>query len=181
MRILTETITSPTLINQIQTLLQAFPQARWDQYNPVNRDNVRDGARMAFGQDVDTHYRFDQATVVVSLDADFLGAMPGYVRYARDFSNQRRVRANKKQMNRLYVIESTTTITGTMADHRLPLRRARAELLTRGAASEAELEAVVAEVKATVAGWAKFAQESPAPDAATALDYVYADPEVLAV
>lgn len=66
-------------------------------------------------------------------------------------------------------------------EEREPLRRARAELLARGAASEAELDAVVAEVKATVAGWAKFAQESPLPDAATALDYVYADPEVLAV
>jgi Fe-S-cluster-containing dehydrogenase component len=68
---------------------------------------------------VDTRYHFENADVVVALDADFLGCGPGRVRYARDFVDQRRVRGGRTTMNRLYVVESTPTLTGAMADHRL--------------------------------------------------------------
>jgi MoCo/4Fe-4S cofactor protein with predicted Tat translocation signal len=122
LRILTETVTSPTLTNQLRQLLAKFPRAKWHQYEPVNRDNAQAGARLAFGNNVNTVYRFDNADVILSLDADFLFAGPGNVRYARDFVGKRRVRQNKSEMNRLYVIEATPSVTGSMADHRLALR-----------------------------------------------------------
>src|SRR2546427_8100492 len=40
---------------------------------------------------VNTVYRFDQADVILALDADFPGSGPGSVRYARDFADRRRV------------------------------------------------------------------------------------------
>ena len=122
LRILTETVTSPTLTNQLRQLLAKFPRAKWHQYEPVNRDNAQAGARLAFGNNVNTVYRFDNADVILSLDADFLFAGPGNVRHARDFVGKRRVRQNKSEMNRLYVIEATPSVTGSMADHRLALR-----------------------------------------------------------
>ena len=122
LRILTETITSPTLANQLRQLLAKFPRAKWHQYEPVNRDNARAGARLAFGEDINTIYRIENADVILSLDADFLFAGPASVRYARDFAGKRRVRQGKTDMNRLYVIEATPSVTGSMADHRLPLR-----------------------------------------------------------
>jgi molybdopterin-containing oxidoreductase family iron-sulfur binding subunit len=119
---LTETVTSPTLTAQLQAFLSAFPSATWHQYEPVNRDNVYAGAQLAFGEPVETLYRFDQAEVVLSLDADFLSTFPGSVRYARDFASRRRVAGPEGgQINRLYAIETTPTVTGAMADHRLPL------------------------------------------------------------
>jgi pyruvate dehydrogenase E1 component alpha subunit len=66
-------------------------------------------------------------------------------------------------------------------EEREPLRRAQQRLKAEGAATEAEIEAVHAQVKALVAEWVAFAHASPLPDAATALDFVYADPEVMAV
>ena len=79
-RFLTESIISPTLGAQMRELLTAFPQAKWHQYEPVNRDNVRAGAMMAFGQPVNTTYRFDQAERILSLDCDFLApTFPGFV------------------------------------------------------------------------------------------------------
>ncbi len=125
LRILTETVTSPTLASQIQALLAKYPEAKWHQYEPVNRDNAREGARLAFGQVVETQYRFDKADVVLSLDADFLGGGPGSVRYARDFMQRRRAGTSGGDMNRLYVVESTPSLTGSMADHRLPLAASR--------------------------------------------------------
>ena len=59
-------------------------------YEPVNRDNVLEGAKLAFGQPVETRYDFSKADVIVSLDADFLYAgFPGNVRYIRDFAKRR--------------------------------------------------------------------------------------------
>ncbi|MGA9073881.1 MAG: molybdopterin oxidoreductase, partial [Candidatus Sulfotelmatobacter sp.] len=97
-----------------------YPQAKWHVYEPVNRDNVLEGAKLAFGQPVETRYDFEKADVIVSLDADFLYAgFPGNVRYIRDFAKRRNPDGN---MNRLYVIESTPTTTGAKADHRIPTR-----------------------------------------------------------
>ncbi len=135
LRILTETLTSPTLVNQIQALLAAFPSAKWYQYEPTGRDSAMAGARLAFGQDVHALYRFDQAHVVVSLDADFMNNGPGNVRYARQFADSRRVRKGKAEMSRLYVAEVSLSPTGTLADHRLPVRASQVETLVRAIAT----------------------------------------------
>jgi anaerobic selenocysteine-containing dehydrogenase len=140
MRILTETVTSPTLAAQLADLLKELPEARWHQYEPAGLDNVREGARLAFGEYVEPVYRFDRANIVVSLDADFLSALPGSVRYARDFIDRRRVVKDANSMNRLYVAESTPTITGAMADHRVPLRPSRIESLARQLAARVGVE-----------------------------------------
>jgi len=117
LRILTETVTSPTLTRLLRMVSSEFPEAKWHQYDPAGRDPARLGARLAFGQDVATRYHFAKADVVLSLDADFLAVGPGHLRHAREFAQRR----EPKDMNRLYVVESSPTITGSMADHRLPL------------------------------------------------------------
>ena len=115
-------------------MLAQFPQAKWHQYEPGSRDTVREGAKLAFGEYVNTVYHLDQADVIVSLDADFLSAGPGAVRYAHDFADKRRVTGPESTMNRLYVVESTPTVTGAMADHRLPLRASDVEAFARALA-----------------------------------------------
>ncbi len=134
LRILTETVTSPTLAGQLRTLLAQFPSAKWHQYEPAGRDAAREGARLAFGQYVNTVYRFDRADVVLALDSDFLCSGPGGVRYARDFADKRRMPDHQSPMNRLYVVESVPSNTGAMADHRLPLRAGEVESFTRAVA-----------------------------------------------
>jgi MoCo/4Fe-4S cofactor protein with predicted Tat translocation signal len=125
-RILTPTISSPTLADQLRGFLKIYPQAKWHVYEPVNRDNVLEGAKLAFGQPVETRYDLSKADVIVSLDADFLYAgFPGNTRYIRDFARRRNPDDGK--MNRLYVIESTPTSTGAKADHRLPVPGSRIE------------------------------------------------------
>src|ERR1700723_762920 len=119
-RVLTPTISSPTLADQLRGFLKIYPQAKWHEYEPVNRDNALEGAKLAFGQPVETRYDFSKADVIVSLDAAFLyAAFPGNTRYIRDFASRRNPDA---EMSRLYVIESTPSSTGVKADHRLPVR-----------------------------------------------------------
>ncbi|HUK35795.1 MAG TPA: hypothetical protein VLV86_17885, partial [Vicinamibacterales bacterium] len=121
LRILTESISSPTLAAQIRELLTRFPSAKWHQWDPLSRENAKAGAKLAFGRYVDTQYRFDRADVILSLDADFLCDGPAGVRYARDFAARRRPE-QADRMSRLYVVEGMPTSTGSRADHRLPLR-----------------------------------------------------------
>jgi MoCo/4Fe-4S cofactor protein with predicted Tat translocation signal len=128
-RILTQTISSPTLKDQMQAFLAMYPKAKWHVYEPVNRDNALEGAKLAFGEPVETRYDLSKADVIVSLDADFQSAgFPGNARYIRDFAARRNPDTN---MNRLYVIESTPSSTGAKADHRLPSRAAEIESFTR--------------------------------------------------
>jgi MoCo/4Fe-4S cofactor protein with predicted Tat translocation signal len=89
-RILTETVNSPTLAAQIRDLLQRFPSAKWHQWDPLGFSNTRAGARLAFADNVAPVYRFERADVIVSLDADFLGSGPGGLAYARAFASRRR-------------------------------------------------------------------------------------------
>ena len=132
-RILTQTVSSPTLAAQIRDYLGANPQAKWHVYEPINRDNVMEGAKLAFGETVETYYDLSKADVIVSLDADFLYAgFPGSARYTRDFAARRNPDAN---MNRLYVVESTPSSTGMKADHRVPLRAGDVETFARALGS----------------------------------------------
>ena len=132
LRILTESVTSPTLAAQLHALLERFPGARWHQYQPINRDNAYEGSRLAFGEVLEARYHFDQARVVLSLDGDFLGA-PG-VRYARDFVAARRSRDAEPDPGRLYVVECTPTLTGSFADHRYAARFGQIETIARALA-----------------------------------------------
>jgi molybdopterin-containing oxidoreductase family iron-sulfur binding subunit len=130
-RFLTETVTSPSLAAQFKGILTEFPQAKWHQYEPANNDNARAGAVMALGQPVNTIYDFSKADRVLSLDADFLAAMPGTLKYARDFSARRRLSEGQKEINRLYVIETTPTATGAKADHRWSVKPSALENYAR--------------------------------------------------
>ncbi len=132
MRILTKTVTSPTLAAQLRKLLAQFPEAKWHQYEVCGGDSEREGMRLAFGKPVNAVYHFDRADVIVSLDADFIASGRGHVRYIREFSSRRNLAAGPaSNLNRLYVVESTTTSTGAMADHRLPLSAAGVEDFSR--------------------------------------------------
>jgi len=118
--VLAESSSSPTRAALRDRLLKTYAQARWCEYEALSRDNEREGARLAFAQPYRTHLALDKAKVIVCLDADPLGTHPAAVRYARDFAKGREVAGG--QMSRLYVVEPSFTITGSVADHRLPLR-----------------------------------------------------------
>jgi molybdopterin-containing oxidoreductase family iron-sulfur binding subunit len=110
-RILTEPISSPTLLAQLACVLQSFPAARWCIWDPLNRDYMG-------GDEVICD--FSKTKIVVAFDSDFLYAHPYALRYARDFANSRRViEPDGARMNRFYAAEPTPTITGSNADHRI--------------------------------------------------------------
>jgi molybdopterin-containing oxidoreductase family iron-sulfur binding subunit len=146
-RVLTGTVTSPLLADQLLgqrpgSFAHEFPEFRWHQYEPLHRDNTRAGAVLAFGEPLNCYYDFTKADVIVSLEADFLGSGPGHLRYARQFAGRRRLTDDSKSalMDRLYVVESSPTITGAAADHRLALSSREVEAFGRALALEVALQ-----------------------------------------
>jgi molybdopterin-containing oxidoreductase family iron-sulfur binding subunit len=144
LRLLTETISSPSLADQIRQLLVQFPAAKWHQYEPVNRDNAQAGSRLAFGEVVNTIYHFHNADVILAIDSDFLSCGPGTLRYVHDFAARRRLERGGSEMNRLYVVESTATNTGAVADHRFRLRPSEIESFARRIAAAVGVQGEVA-------------------------------------
>jgi MoCo/4Fe-4S cofactor protein with predicted Tat translocation signal len=134
LRFLSGRTTSPTLAAHRAAIQAALPEARFVSYEPLSRDNTRAGAALAFGEPVEAQYRLEPADVVLSLEADFLSSHPASLRLQREFAARRRPEAGR-QMNRLYVIEGSPSITGAAADHCLPLRSSAIEGFARAVAA----------------------------------------------
>jgi molybdopterin-containing oxidoreductase family iron-sulfur binding subunit len=134
-RVLSGATSSPAFVGQMQEFLKVYPQAKWYQWEPVNRDNVYAGAQMAFGQPVETVYNFSKAKVVLSLDGDFLSSgFPGFHLYTRQFAQRRRPEL-KEEMLRFYAVESAPTNTSAKADHRLHVKASEVEGFARALAT----------------------------------------------
>ncbi len=120
---LSETITSPTLAAQWKQVQAKYPAAKMVQYDAVSGDASRTAAKAAFGDYLDTQYKLEEADVILSLDADFLGGIqfPGFLPLASAYAERHRYEEGKT-MNRMYVVETMPSLTGYKADHRLRLK-----------------------------------------------------------
>ena len=121
-RILSEPISSPTMLRLKAAILARYPGVRFHTWTPVSDDNAREGAKIAFGDRARPIVDFSRPRVIVSIDCDFLATEPGAVRSARLFAQGRRITSPSDPMSRLYMVESTLSLTGSNADHRLRMR-----------------------------------------------------------
>ncbi len=133
-RILTGTVTSPTLAAQVEAVLNIYPEARWIQYEPLGA-GIAGTLGAAFGQPLEPVLKLENADVILSLDADFMDCGPGELRNARTFADRRRLEGGVTSMNRLYMVESRTSNTGTKADHRLAVRAVDIDAVARAVAA----------------------------------------------
>ncbi len=133
---LSERTTSPSFAVQWKQLQAKFPQAKLVQYEPVSGDVARAATKAAFGDYYDAQYRLTDADVILSLDADFLGGIhfPGFLPLSRAYA-ARHTFTPGKPMNRLYVVETTPTVTGFKAEHRLALKPTDVDALAGALAS----------------------------------------------
>jgi MoCo/4Fe-4S cofactor protein with predicted Tat translocation signal len=133
--VVVEPSSSPTMARLVAALKRRFPNARIVAYAPLGDENVYAGLAEAIGAVYEPVYHFDKARVILSLDCDFLLEDRDSLRHARGFSDGRRMASAKEAMNRAYVVESTLTITGIAADHRLRLPSAQIAAFTAALAA----------------------------------------------
>jgi MoCo/4Fe-4S cofactor protein with predicted Tat translocation signal len=119
--ILTGATTSPTLISQINAILAQSPNAKWYIHEPSVNSAVASAAKKIAGRNAFIAYDFSQADVIVSLESDFLNTGPAALAYARQFSARRVVDSGETPC-RLYAIESAPSVSGSLADHHIPVK-----------------------------------------------------------
>jgi len=144
--LLLEPTSSPLDIELLDRLREQYPAASLHFYAPLAPlDDV-----------LVPHYALDQADLIVAVDADLLATGPFHLRYARQYA-ERRKPESPQGMNRLYVIESSVTVTGTAADHRFAIRpgdmipaleRLLAAVAGPAAAGETWIEAIARDLRA---------------------------------
>ena len=120
--VLTEPFSGPTQARLIAGLKESMPEARIVSWAPIDDENILDGTSAAAGSALRPLYRFDRAEVILALDSDFLLTESDSLVSARGFADGRRLDTEQDRMNRLYVVESSYTVSGAAADHRLRLQ-----------------------------------------------------------
>src|SRR5262249_43559140 len=119
------------LTSQIAALRRRFPRCRWHVHEPAGSDAALAGAALACGTPLSVRLHLERARVVLALDAGFLSDAAAGVPYARGFPARRSGTAPR----RLYALEATPSLTGAMADHRLPLGTAQVQDFARALAA----------------------------------------------
>ncbi len=132
--VLAEPSASPSVDALRERYLAATPGAQWVTIGAQIDDYQALGTQQALGQAARPLYRFSDAEVIVSLDADFLGGEDSNsVWNNRQYAASRRV-DERGTMSRLYAIESTMTMTGGMADHRRAVKAGAVPFVAAGIA-----------------------------------------------
>ncbi|MEO5999403.1 MAG: TAT-variant-translocated molybdopterin oxidoreductase [Chitinophagaceae bacterium] len=117
--LLTGTINSPTTKKIIKEFLAKFPAgSRHIQYDAISYSGLLLANEISYGTKSIPSYKFDQARVIVSLGADFLGTWLSPVEYQRDFSVGREIKESDISMSKFYQFESMMSMTGANADER---------------------------------------------------------------
>ncbi|MBA91726.1 MAG: molybdopterin oxidoreductase [Phyllobacteriaceae bacterium] len=140
--LLIEPTTSPTVLHQLSALRKTYPALRIFMHDTLATPGEGEATRHLFGRDLAVLPRFDRASRILSLDSDFLAEGAGRLAHARAFTANRRVRKQGDGMNRLYVLETTPTITGAAADHRLAMRPSHADAAAAAISSALSGEAL---------------------------------------
>jgi len=141
--------------------LAAHPDARWYEYEPISRDNEREGTRLVFGSMVRIHPHFGEAEVVACFDADPLFDHPAALRLAREFAAARNPEAGIAA--RLYVGESGYSLTGVRADQRVAVASTRVPALLAAVANRLVAEHGL-DLPAAAAGFAGATDHSATDD-----------------
>jgi MoCo/4Fe-4S cofactor protein with predicted Tat translocation signal len=156
LRVLSERSSSPTLGALKERWLAAFPLSKWVTYETLGASGRAAGTALAFGKPHRVHYSFNEAKVILSLDADFIApSFPGGLANARGLIKGRV--PDHEEMNRLYVIESAFSSAGSVSDHRLALRSEQIKAVA--AFLDAEISAKAAPLPEQGAGQPKPAAE----------------------
>ena len=157
---LAEQSSSPSRARLQGLIAKALPQSRWYEHEPVDFDIHRAAATAAFGASVVPSYQLANASVIVSLDSDFIGNEEHLLQNIRGFAAGRRTKSASDPMNRLYVAEAMLSLTGANADHRLRLAPsqipAAAAVLAQQVLGAGQVSGAVAALAKSFTGNAKW-------------------------
>jgi len=116
--LLTSTITSPTSKEIIASFLGKYPGSKHVQYDADSYSGILQANEATYGKKSIPSYQFDEAKVIVSLAADFLGTWLSPIEFARQYAKGRKVNEKNPEVSKHYQFESILSLTGGNSDER---------------------------------------------------------------
>ena len=130
--ILTSTITSPTTKEAINQFISKYPGSRHVQYDAISYSGILHANEATYGKRAIPSYRFDNAKVIVSLGADFLGTWLSPVEFSKQYSISKKINEQKPEMSKHIHFESVLSLTGSNADEKYLHRPSESGLVAAG-------------------------------------------------
>ncbi|MEK6248581.1 MAG: hypothetical protein N2C12_10410, partial [Planctomycetales bacterium] len=121
-RMVTSTVTSPTLQATIDGFLNQFSDGQHVVLDAVSSSAILDAHQQTHSVRVLPHYLFDRAKVIVSFGADFLGTWISPVEYTATWRTRRVPTEDNPTMSYMVQFESRMSLTGSNADRRYGIR-----------------------------------------------------------
>ena len=115
--VLTSTINSPTVLATIDEFKAKYPTAKHVTYDAVSYSGLIEANRSSFNKNIPS-YHFENAKVIVSFGADFLGTWLSPVEFAKQYATGRKIDEKNPSMSRHFQFESMYSMTGANADER---------------------------------------------------------------
>jgi MoCo/4Fe-4S cofactor protein with predicted Tat translocation signal len=121
-RIVSNTILSPSTKAAIDVFKAKYPSTRHIQYDPSSSYGIWKANQQSFGTGFIPSYDFSKALTVVSIGADFLGTWLAPIIFQKGYAANRMVSVEKPEMSRHYQFESILSLTGANADYRTMIK-----------------------------------------------------------
>ena len=116
--LLTGTINSPTTKQVISEFLAKYPGSKHVQYDADSYSGLILANEATHGKRMIPSYQFENAKVIVSLGADFLGTWLSPVEFGWQYVQGRKIDEKNPSMSKHYQFESMLSMTGGNADDR---------------------------------------------------------------
>ena len=120
--LLTSSIISPSTCKLINEFGTGFKNFKWVQYDAVSYSAFLEANSICFGRTVIPDYHFRSASLVVSVNADFLGSWLAPVHFIPGYVSRRKLDNGEKSMLRHIHFESGMSLTGANADVRKKIK-----------------------------------------------------------
>jgi MoCo/4Fe-4S cofactor protein with predicted Tat translocation signal len=126
-RIVSQTILSPTTKKAIADFKAKFPNTEHVMYDPNSASGLIKANKASFGTAAVPSYNFDKANVIVSFGADFLGTWISPTEFATQYASRKKLgnsvsTKDEFQILRHYQIETNLSLTGCSADYRTSIK-----------------------------------------------------------
>ncbi len=123
--LLTNTLASPSTEKLIAEFIAKNPNAKHVFYDAVSSSEALDAFETVYGERALVDYDFSKASVIVSVDADFLGDWQGGA-YDTGYAKGRIPQGaqGSKKISRHFQLEANMTLSGAAADKRLAMSTA---------------------------------------------------------
>jgi len=116
--LVTSTLSSPSSLRLIDELKSRYSNFSHVVYEPSSMSSILKANKETFGASVYPELRMDQADLVVSFSADFLGTWISPVEYTKQYTSRRDLAKFVNMLEHVH-FESIMTLTGSNADRRV--------------------------------------------------------------